>query len=384
MELFDLERGGSTGPRAGKICLPSGKVVETPIFMPVATKLSVKTLTPLELEGTGTSVVITNGFLSHLEPGTDVIREMGGMNRFMGWSGGIFSDSGGFQFIRRGFDAKVSDRGVKLRSPFSGAPVFITPEDVVDLHFSHGVDVGMVLDDCPPFGSTEEGILISSRRTIEWARRSAERFHEGDALSLSPLGAESTPMIFAITQGGTFPEIRRKNTEKLVELDLPGYGIGGLSIGEGKEEMFSSLVTSTSCLPVEKPRYFMGVGEPFDLVRSVLAGIDIFDSVFPTRNARHRTVLVPEGKENIRAGRWKGVEDPIYEGCPCYTCRHHSRAYLHHLFKAGEPLGPRLATIHNLRFMQDLVRGLRTRILEGALDETKDPGTIIMDIFNHW
>jgi queuine tRNA-ribosyltransferase len=239
----------------------------------------------------------------------------------------------------------------------------------------------MVLDHCPSLGSSEEEINVSARRTLEWARRSAERSRNKDAISLCPHGEDRLPLTFAITQGGTYIGIRERNTRKLVELDLPGYGIGGLSIGEGKEEMFTSLGASTSCLPVEKPRYFMGVGEPRDLVQSVIAGVDVFDSVFPTRNARHRTVLLPDGSENIRAGRWKGVDSPIFEGCRCYTCRNHTRAFLHHLFKAEEPLGPRLATIHNVHFMQELVKGLRERILEGDLEITYDPQEIIRNIF---
>ncbi|MGA1873580.1 MAG: tRNA guanosine(34) transglycosylase Tgt [Thermoplasmatota archaeon] len=370
--MFDLEAGEANGPRAGKLRLPSGLVVETPLFMPVATKLSVKTLTPYEVEATGTTVLITNGFLSHLEPGSEVISRMGGMHSFMRWNGGIFSDSGGFQFIRKGFDAKVDDRGVSLRSPYSGVPIFLTPEDVVDFHTIHGVDVGMVLDHCPPYASSEEGIIASARRTLLWARRSKERSKLPSTMELSVNGEERQPLIFAITQGGTYQDIRRENTSKLVELDLPGYGVGGLSIGESKEEMFRSLEASTSLLPAGKPRYFMGVGEPVDLIRSVMSGVDIFDSVFPTRNARHRSLLIPGGRENIRAGGWKGIDAPIMYGCNCPTCRSYSRGYLHHLFKTQEPLGPRLATIHNIHFMQTLVRGIRERVLE-------DPGSVRMD-----
>jgi len=381
MDAFELESGSGRGPRTGKLKLPSGLVVETPLFMPVATKLSVKTLDPFELNETGTTTLITNGFLSHLEPGTDVIRKMGGMHSFMKWEGGIFSDSGGFQFIRKGFDAKVMDKGVHIRSPFNGVPVFLTPEDVVDFHTAHGVDVGMVLDHCPAHGSSEEQIIDSARRTLDWARRSGERSVLTQTKELSPYSGERTPLIFAITQGGVFRDIRETNTRKLVELDLPGYGVGGLSIGESKEETFRSLEASTSFLPSDKPRYFMGVGEPVDLVRSVMSGVDIFDSVFPTRNARHRSMLLPGGRENIRAGRWKGVDAPVFEGCRCPTCRKFSRGYLYHLFKAQEPLGPRLSSIHNVHFMQTLVKGLRKMIIEGHDMTRTDPKTLIETIF---
>ncbi|MBN1540478.1 MAG: tRNA guanosine(34) transglycosylase Tgt [Candidatus Thermoplasmatota archaeon] len=382
MEVFELVSGDGSGPRAGLLRLPSGRTVPTPLFMPVATKLSVKTLDPQELKGTGTTTLITNGFLSHLEPGTDVIRSMGGMHFFMGWDGGLFSDSGGFQFIRRGFDARVTDRGVHLRSPFNGEPVFLTPEEVVDMHVAHGVDVGMVLDHCPSYGSSKADILDSAKRTLEWARRSKEHHLHSIKERNSPYTEGRQPLIFGITQGGTFQHIRSENTRKLVELDLSGYGIGGLSIGEGKEEMFLSLEASTSLLPTDKPRYFMGVGEPVDLVRSLMCGVDVFDSVFPTRNARHRSLLTPDGKENIRAGGWKGVEGPVFEGCSCTTCKRFSRAYLYHLFKAREPLGPRLATIHNLHFMQTLVIGLRKLIMESEKIETTGAKGAIRRVFD--
>lgn len=379
MKPFKLVEGEQNGPRAGLLRLPSGVEVETPLFMPVATKLSVKTLEPSEVMEAGTSTLITNGFLSSLEPGTEVIREHGGMHRIMGWSGGIFSDSGGFQFIRKGFDARVKDKGVHLRSPYSGEPVFLSPEDVVEMHVKHGVDVGMVLDHCPPYGSSQTDIIDSARRTIEWAKRSKERMEESHISDLLPKGIKNLPLLFAITQGGTFPGIRKENTEELVDIGFDGYGIGGLSIGEGKDDMFRSLEASTSYLPVERPRYFMGVGEPKDLIRSVLAGVDIFDSVFPTRNARHRSVFVGNGKENIRASRWKENQGPIMEGCDCHTCRNFSRAFIHHLFKAQEPLGPRLATIHNIRYMQLLTTRTRQKILKEELEGT--PEMILSDLF---
>lgn len=369
MTVFRLERGGGKGPRAGILNLPSGISVETPLFMPVATKMSVKTLEPDELARTGTGTVITNGFLSSLEPGSEVIRTMGGMHAMMGWDGGIFSDSGGFQFIRKGFDADVSDEGVGLRSPFNGKKVFITPESVVDMHARHGVDVGMVLDHCPPYPSTKEDLSASSNRTIYWARRSILRLKDNKLNDMLPPG-KKPPLLFAITQGGTDPSTRKKCTESLVEMDFSGYGIGGLSIGESKTETFRSLEASTSLIPEERPRYFMGVGDPDDMIRSVMAGVDIFDSVFPTRNARHRSVFTHSGRENIRASGWKGKEDPIRKGCMCDTCRRFSRAYLYHLFKAGEPLGPRLATVHNIFYLQELVSRIRKLIFEDDMKGT--------------
>jgi queuine tRNA-ribosyltransferase len=345
--------------------------------MPVATKMSVKTLDPVELAGTGTSTLITNGFLSSLEPGSDIISKLKGMHSMMQWDGGIFSDSGGFQFIRKGFDAEINEDGVGLRSPFTGDRVFITPEDVMEMHAVHGVDVGMVLDHCPPFPSTIEDLVSSSNRTIYWAMRSRLKMDDDSLSGLLPHGRKP-PLFFAITQGGCDTELRKKCTEKLVEMDFHGYGIGGLSIGESKDETFSSLISSTALIPETKPRYFMGVGDPDDMVKSILSGVDIFDSVFPTRNARHRSVFTENGRENIRASRWKGVDKPIRDDCGCFACRNFSRGYLFHLFKAGEPLGPRLASIHNIRYLQDLVSRMRELIISDNIDEFL-PATEIMD-----
>jgi len=348
--------------------------VDTPFFMPVATQLSVKALDPLQLKGTGTSVIITNGFLSHLSPGSDVIAKSGGVHRFMGWDGGIFSDSGGFQFIRKGFGSKVSDEGVSLRSPYSGERVFVTPESVIDMHMAHGVDVGMVLDHCPPFPTSAEGIAKSAARTVEWARRSMERLdvirNEGDA-------GRTLPLVFGITQGGTDIAIRASCSRSLVELGLDGYGIGGLSIGESKEDTFHSLDASTEMLPVDAPRYFMGVGEPEDIIRSVRSGVDIFDSVFPTRNARHRSLFTGTSRENVRSAGWKGDSGPIMEGCDCMTCTRFSRGYLYHLFKAREPLAATLASIHNIRYIQRLMGAIRTSIREGQFEDGADLASLL-------
>ena len=286
----------------------------------------------------------------------------------MGWEGGIFSDSGGFQLIRKGFDARISEEGVSLRSPFNGERVMIGPEDVVDMHFSHGVDVGMVLDHCPPYPSGRDAVEDSANRTVYWARRSALRAHDPETEELLPEG-RPPPLLFGITQGGIFKDIRKRCTRKLVDIDLPGYGIGGLSIGESKDDTFRALEASTSILPEDRPRYFMGVGDPDDVIRSVLAGVDVFDSVFPTRNARHGSLFIPGSRINIRNRKWKGSSEPIMQGCSCATCRRFTMGYLHHLFRAGEVLGPRLATIHNLHFMQDLIKELRSMIIDDGLND---------------
>lgn len=364
---FRLLSGGKEGPRAGSLKLPSGAEAKTPLFMPVATQLSVKTLSPDEIGSTGSKVVITNGFLASLEPGSAIIGSGGGMHSFMGFKGGIFSDSGGFQFIRKGFQARASGKGISLRSPYSGEEVMLTPESVVDLHIRHGVDVGMVLDHCPPFPASLNDIIDSVGYTIGWARRSKE--HYKNSMDGSLLGARMyRTLLYAITQGGTSIDLRKECTRALVDMDFSGYGIGGLSIGEGKEDMFRALSASTGLLPEDRPRYFMGVGEPDDIIRSVLAGVDIFDSVFPTRNARHRTVFTKGGRENIRGPRWRGSSEPIMDGCPCPACTGFSRGFIHHLFRTDEPLGPRLATLHNLTYIQSFMERLRERAFDGSLD----------------
>ncbi len=376
MEGFKLLKGEKEGPRAGLLSLPSGSTVETPLFMPVATKMSVKTLDPDELSRTGTSTIITNGFLSSIEPGSDLIRGMGGMHKMMEWDGGIFSDSGGFQFIRKGFDTVISEDGAVLNSPFTGDRIFITPESVIDMHTTHGVDVGMVLDHCPPYPSSRDEVISSLNRTVYWAKRSNIRMKNPDLVEMLPTGRD-LPLFFAITQGGTDPGLRMKCTEKLVDMDFQGYGIGGLSIGESKEDTFRSLRASTVLIPRDRPRYFMGVGDPDDILRSVLSGVDIFDSVFPTRNARHKNVFSKKGRENIRASGWKGKDGPIREGCNCDTCRRFSRGYLYHLFKVDEPLGPRLATVHNIFYLQELVSRIRDLIIEDDLKDTLTTTTIM-------
>ena len=369
--------GEVDGARTGTLVLPRGGEVRTPLFMPVATKMSVKTLSSRELSRTGTAAVITNGFLSSLEPGSDIIRSLGGMHSMMDWHGGIFSDSGGFQLIRRGFEPRISDEGVKIRSPFSGGLTFITPESVVEMHVKHGVDVGMILDHCPAHDISGRDLSLATERTRLWAERTRGRIDEGDLGELLPEGEMELPLFFAITQGGIDLKLRERSTEDLVSMGFDGYGIGGLSIGEDKEDMFKALGASTSLLPSDRPRYFMGVGEPRDVIRSVGLGVDVFDSVYPTRNARHRAVFVSQGRENIRSGKWKGKGGPIMEGCTCETCSRYSRGYVYHLFKTKEPLGPMLATIHNIKYLQDLVGSIRISILEGTFSPDVEPAALL-------
>ncbi|HEQ79031.1 MAG TPA: tRNA guanosine(34) transglycosylase Tgt, partial [Euryarchaeota archaeon] len=327
---------------------------ETPFFMPVATRASVKTLLPEEF--LKTSVVISNAFMLHLRPGEAVIEKLGGLHRYMDWNGGIFADSGGFQLIRQGFDPKITDEGVFFKSPYDGKVELLTPEDVLKIEDALGVDVGMVLDHCPPYPSKPEGLHESAKRTLYWAKRAITHKREKG-------------LMFGIVQGGTDLELRRAHSKKLGELDFDGFGIGGLSIGETSNEMFTSLEASLFGLMVEKPRYFMGLGSDMDILRSISMGVDIFDSVYPTRNARHKTALVGNSSMNIGKKKYKDAPGSIEKGCRCPVCKRFSLAYVNNLLRDDELLGLRLLTMHNLHHVQTLMEEARTSLKEGDFSD---------------
>jgi len=329
--------------RVGKLYTRHG-VVETPCFMPVATKASVKTLSVEELEELEVQALISNAFLLYLKPGLKVIEKCDGLHNFMNFKKTIFTDSGGFQVVRKDFQPKISKRGITLRSPFDNSRHLLTPEKCMEIQNSLASDVAMVLDECPPYGLEYEYYVKSVERTLGWAEKCKEN-HKLD-----------TQLLFAIVQGGIYHDLRRLCTEKLVKLEFDGYGIGGLSLGESKEKMLEVLNQSVKFLPESKPRYLMGVGSPKEIIKCVSLGIDIFDSSFPTRNARHGAIYTKEGKYNITKGRFKDDFSPLEEGCKCFTCRNYTRAYVHHLFKVNEMLGMRLATIHNLYYIQNLMK----------------------------
>ncbi|HWN81802.1 MAG TPA: tRNA guanosine(34) transglycosylase Tgt [Candidatus Udaeobacter sp.] len=348
----------ATGPRRGRLTLAHG-VVETPVFMPVGTQGTVKTMTPHELEEVGAEIILANTYHLLLRPGPEAVRSLGGLHRFMGWSRPILTDSGGYQVLSLTDRVTVSDRGVRFRSHLDGSAVDLDPERAVDVQIALGSDVMMLLDVCPPFPSTSKALESAVARTHDWAVRSrthlARRQDEGTDLGLA----------FAIVQGGTDPELRRRAAGDLIALDFPGYAHGGLMVGEAKTETFDLVQATNEVLPVDRPRYLMGVGAPDDLVRAVGLGVDMFDCVLPTRNARNGTVFTRRGKVVIKNAEWKGESGPIDPDCRCYTCRHFSRAYLRHLFHAGEILGPRLATLHSLAFYLELMREIRESIAAG-------------------
>ena len=346
----------NTEARAGKLRTNHG-IIETPAFMPVATKATVKTITTDELYEMGTEVLISNAFHLLLAPGMEVIHKAGGLHKFMNWKGGIFTDSGGFQMIRKDFPFKINDEGIIYKNLRDGKKYSYTPEICLTNQKLLGSDVAMILDDCPAYGSEFKVVEASMERTIKWA---------GMAKNVDQNHGQ---LFFAILQGGTFAELRRRCAEELIELDFDGYGIGGLSIGEPKEIMNDVLKLSVPLVPEEKARYLMGVGSPIEILNAIESGIDIFDSAFPTRNARHQTLMTSKGSIDIAKKKFSTDFSPVDENCGCYTCRNYTRAYLHHLFKESELLALRLASIHNLHFIQSIVKRAREAILDDGFSE---------------
>ncbi|RMD93421.1 MAG: tRNA guanosine(34) transglycosylase Tgt [Calditrichaeota bacterium] len=342
--------------RAGLINTDHG-TIETPIFMPVGTQGTVKTLAPRDLHEVKASIILGNTYHLYMRPGHKLIEKLGGLHRFIAWDRAILTDSGGFQVFSLKELRKIDDEGVLFQSHLDGSYHKFTPELVLEIQRSLGSDIMMVLDECPPYPSTEDYASKSNELTIKWARRAREIF-----ANWKPLFGHQQ-WLFAIVQGATFKHIREQSAKALVELDFPGYAIGGLAVGEPKDIMFDITDFCTEILPQEKPRYLMGVGMPSDILEAIERGVDMFDCVIPTRNARNGTVFTWQGKMVLKAARFKEDEKPIDANCSCYTCQNFSRAYLRHLYNANEILGLTLATIHNVHFYLDLVRKARKAIL---------------------
>ncbi|MDI6916414.1 MAG: tRNA guanosine(34) transglycosylase Tgt [Thermoplasmatales archaeon] len=340
--------------RTGKLHTQHG-VVETPCFMPVATKGTVKTLTSDELDEIGTQAVITNALHLYLNPGVDVLSHIG-IHRFMDWDKTVFTDSGGFQLIRD-FNLKITNKGLMFKMDKTNH--FFTPELCIEAQNQIGSDVAMVLDDCPNYGSSYETVANSLKRTIEWAGR-CKNAHK-----------KSEQLIFGIVQGGVFPDLRKTCVEKLLEIGFDGYAVGGLTIGEPKEELLRILKCTVPLTPKNKPKYMMGLGSPEDILESISLGIDIFDSAFPTRNARHRTAITRHGNFEITKKKYINDFSPVDESCGCRTCKKYSKAYIHHLFKEKELLGMRLLSIHNLYFILNMMKNARKAIRNNGFDEYK-------------
>jgi queuine tRNA-ribosyltransferase len=344
------------GARAGRLVFARGEV-ETPVFMPVGTYGTVKAMTPEELVELGAGIVLGNTYHLMLRPGTRVIEAHGGLHRFMHWRGPILTDSGGFQVFSLGDLRTISEEGVTFRSPVNGDKVFLSPEGSIGIQTALGADIVMVFDECTPYPATHDQARRSMELSLRWAARSKVA-HAGNPGAL-----------FGIVQGGMFHDLRRASLEGLVEMGFDGYALGGLSVGEPKEEMAAVAADIAGHLPVVKPRYLMGVGTPQDLIAAVAIGIDMFDCVLPTRNARNGHLFTSRGVVKIRNGAHRRSLEPLDAGCGCYTCRNYTRAYLHHLDKTNEILGARLNTIHNLAYYLALMRRARRAIVAGRFDE---------------
>jgi queuine tRNA-ribosyltransferase len=348
-----------TGARAGEFETPHG-VVETPLFMPVGTQATVKAMSPPELEEIGAQIILGNTYHLHLRPGADVVRDAGGLHSFMGWRHPILTDSGGFQVFSLSSLRKVSEDGVEFRSHIDGSKRFLTPEMSIDIQRDLGGDIAMCFDECVSLPAAEEASLSAVERTVHWAARCRER-HAGGNQAL-----------FGIVQGALFGDQRVECSRRLMEMDFPGYAIGGLSVGESHDEMYRILDVLDPVLPRGKPRYLMGVGLPENLIESVARGVDMFDCVLPTRNGRNGSLLTPNGRMNIKNARYERDFGPIAEGCGCYACRNFTRAYIRHIYRAGEILAARLCSWHNLHFLVNLMKDARGAIIGGRFPEFRD------------
>lgn len=355
---FDLTFTDKTSARAGCLETAHGKI-ETPIFMPVGTQGSVKAISPAELNQIQAQIILGNTYHLYLRPGHKLIEEAGGLQKFSSWPKPILTDSGGYQVFSLAELNKISSEGFKFQSHLDGSYHFFTPELVVEIQRSLGSDIMMVLDECVAYPCSHEDAIRANEITIQWARRSRDAFFNSGPLH----GYDQSQ--FAIVQGSTYPDVRQQSARALVDLDFPGYAIGGLSVGEPKSAMYDMTGVCTEILPKGKPRYLMGVGKPEDIVTAIGLGVDMFDCVLPTRNGRNGTVFTWNGPLVVKNAVYKADFRPIDENCQCYTCQNFTRSYIRHLFQAQEILALRLATLHNLYFYLELVREARKAILRG-------------------
>lgn len=354
-ELLHKEK--NTNARAGILHTPHGSF-ETPIFMPVGTKATVKGVSPEELKDLGANIVLANTYHLFLRPGADLVKEAGGLHKFMHWDGGILTDSGGFQVFSLGELRKITEEGVTFRSHIDGSKQFLSPEVSMETQMKLGADIVMAFDECIPYPADYEYAKTSTARTSRWAHRSK------DAMTSENQG------LFGIVQGGMYEDLRKNSAKELVEMDFPGYAVGGLSVGEPKELMYEMLEVSTSELPENKARYLMGVGTPDHFIESVMRGIDMFDCVFPTRVARNGMAMTRTGRIVIKNAQYTHDHNVLEENCDCYACKNgYTRAYIRHLFRADEMFGLRLLTLHNLRFLQRFMKELREAIFADKLLE---------------
>ena len=351
--------------RTGTIATARG-VLPTPLFMPVGTKASVKALDAADLEAMGIPLILANTYHLMLRPGSELIADLGGLRRFMDWPGHVLTDSGGYQIFS--LEPKVDDDGATFRSTYDGSTHRLTPEGAAQIQSQLGADIQMVLDVCPPLPSTHAVVRAAVDRTAAWAVRGRQAFLDGAGWR-EDRGLDQSQ--FGIGQGGVDLGLRAESTQRIVEIGFDGYGIGGLSVGEPREEMLPALAAALEHLPADQPRYLMGVGDPASIVEAVGLGVDLFDCVLPTRHARHGTVLTSEGRLMIKNLAYERDEGPLDATCGCSVCARYTRAYLRHLHRLGEPTGARLLTIHNVAWLSELVVGLRAAIREGRFDAAR-------------
>ena len=384
--------------RIGQLHTPHG-VIDTPAFMPVGTAATVKGMMPEAVAKTGAQVILGNTYHLMLRPGAERVARLGGLHRFMNWSGPILTDSGGFQVMSLAKLRKISEEGVRFQSHLDGESIMLTPERSIEIQHLLGADITMMFDECTPFPATEKQAADSMQLSMRWGKRSKEAFvklkeksqmchparvagsavrpyHTEEAVRIPQHvrddNEESRPLLFGIVQGSIYPNLRAESASALQEIGFDGYAIGGLAVGEGQELMFEVLDFTLPHLPASKPRYLMGVGKPDDIIGAVARGVDMFDCVIPTRSGRNARAYTWLGEWNIRNARFADDAAPLDSNCACTACRHYSRAYLNHLFKADEMLGPILLTEHNVTFYQDLMRGIREAIKKGMFKAYSD------------
>ena len=349
-----------TGARLGIVHTPHGSF-ETPAFMPVGTQATVKTMSPEELKEMNAGIILSNTYHLWLRPGNDIVKEAGGLHKFMNWDRPILTDSGGFQVFSLSQFRKIEEEGVHFRNHLNGDKLFLSPEKAMEIQNDLGSDIMMAFDECPPYPATHEYMLKSVDRTTRWAKRCKEAHARPEDQGL-----------FGIIQGGEYEDLRRRSAEALVELDFPGYAIGGLSVGEPKDIMNRVLEFTTPLMPENKPRYLMGVGSPDSLIDGAIRGIDMFDCVLPTRIARNGTLMTSEGRLVVKNAKYARDFGPIDPNCDCYTCKNYSRAYVRHLIRTEETFGLRLTSYHNLRFLLNLMEQVREAIREDRLGDFRE------------
>ena len=363
MEKFyfeQLKQDSKTGARVGILHTPHGDIM-TPTFMPVGTQATVKSMTPEELKEIGSQIILSNTYHLYMRPGHDLVKEAGGLHKFMNWDKPILTDSGGFQVFSLGPLRKITEEGVHFRSHIDGSKHFISPEKAMEIQNALGSDIMMAFDECAPYPADREYVKNSLERTTRWLKRCKEAHKNTENQAL-----------FGIIQGGMYKDLREQSAKEILELDLPGYAVGGLSVGEPKHLMYEVLDYTVPLMPEDKPRYLMGVGSPDDLIEGVIRGLDMFDCVLPTRIARNGTAMTSEGKVVVRNAKYARDFGPLDPNCDCYCCKNYTRAYIRHLVKANEILAARLITTHNLHFLLNLMKQVREAIMEDRLLDFKE------------